>query len=131
MSEVVDVIMHHILLFTQKNVSDKLEECLAFLERAKKLQNGPESAINMEYLKNCVLHYMLSTGVSERLRLYPVIGTILKLTSTEMAKIAASPLHVDSLASSIELADSAWSNIAGFASTSLTGWFGGSDVQQT
>jgi hypothetical protein len=49
----------------------------------RKLQEGPDSAINMEYLKNCVYKYMASNELSEKKRLYPVICTILKLTSQE------------------------------------------------
>ncbi len=111
-------------LRTKSKLNDRLEDCLAFLERAKKLQNGPESATNMEYLKNCVLHYMLSSAVSERLRLYPVIGTILKFTSSEMTKLQECPLHIDEIAASIELASSSWSSITGLASTSFQGIFG-------
>lgn len=94
-------------------MKDKLEDCLAFLERSKKLQNGNDSAVNMEYLKNCILHYMLSDSVSDRLRLYPVIGMILKFTSAETARLKICPLHIDEIAASIEIADSAWNNITG------------------
>ena len=37
----------------------------------------------MEYLKNCVYKYMVSTSASERQRLAPVICTILKFTGAE------------------------------------------------
>lgn len=108
-------------------LTDKLEDCLAFLERSKKLQNGRDSAVNMEYLKNCVLHYMLSDSVSDRLRLYPVIATILKFTTTEQARLKNCPLHVDDIAASIEIADSAWQNISG----TIAGFWGSSSSSTT
>ena len=90
------------------------------MERSKKLQNGEDSAINMEYLKKCVLHYMLSDSISDRLRLYPVIAMLLKFTSAELVRLKHCPLHVDEVASSLEIADTAWQNITG----SLTGLWG-------
>lgn len=69
-------------------LSNKIEELLAFIDRTKRLNDGgPDSTINMEYLKNCIFKYMCSTELSERKRLYPVISTILKLTSQELALI--------------------------------------------
>ena len=59
----------------------------AFLERSQKLQDSPDGAINIEYLKNCVFKYMSSTRRSDRMRLYPVIATILKLTPSEREEI--------------------------------------------
>ena len=98
-------------------MKDKLEDCLAFLERSKKLQSGNDSATNMEYLKNCVFHYMISDSVADRLRLYPVIGMILKFTSAEMLRLKTCPLHVDEVAASLEIADNAWQNISGTLSS--------------
>lgn len=60
---------------------------MAYLERTKQLHEGPDSAINVEYLKNCMLKFMSSSDLSERRRLYPVIATILKLTSQETKAI--------------------------------------------
>lgn len=60
---------------------------MAFLERTKRLHEGPDSAVNMEYLKNCIYRFMATTEISEKLRLFPVISTILKLTSDEQATI--------------------------------------------
>ena len=60
---------------------------MAYLERTKQLHEGPDSAINMEYLKNCMFKFMSSSDLSERRRLYPVIATILKLTGQETKAI--------------------------------------------
>jgi hypothetical protein len=64
-----------------------VEELKAFLDRSKQLHEGPDSATNMEYLKNCVFKFMSSVDASEKRRLYPVIATILKLTSQEMKQV--------------------------------------------
>ena len=71
----------------QRTLSNRVEELLAYLERTKQLREGPDSAINMEYLKNCVFKFMSSSDLSEKRRLYPVIATILKLTGQEMKAI--------------------------------------------
>ena len=43
----------------RKKTESRVEELMAFLERSKKLQgDGPDSAVNMEYLKNCVCRYV-------------------------------------------------------------------------
>ena len=61
---------------------------MAYLDRSKKFQgDGPDSATNTEYLKNCVYRFMATTEHSERRRLAPVISTILKLTSQEKRTI--------------------------------------------
>ena len=67
---------------------------MAYLERIKQ-QDGPDSATNMEYLKNCVFKFMCSVDFSERRRLYPVIATILKLTSQEMLAIENAFLTIE------------------------------------
>lgn len=69
---------------------------MAFLDRTKQLQEGPDSAINMEYLKNCVLKFMATSQLSEKKRLFPVIATILKLTSGEKESITAALNEMDS-----------------------------------
>ena len=68
-------------------LKNRVEELLAFLDRTKQLREGPDSAMNMEYLKNCMLKFMSSSDLSEKRRLYPVIATILKLTAQEMRSI--------------------------------------------
>lgn len=68
-------------------LKNRVEELLAFLDRTKQLHEGPNSATNMEYLKNCILKFMSSSDLSEKRRLYPVIATILKLTSQEMKNV--------------------------------------------
>jgi len=40
----------------------------------------------MEYLKNVVLRYILSSSVAERKRLLPVIGQVIKFTDDETAR---------------------------------------------
>jgi hypothetical protein len=67
----------------------KLDQLTAFLDRSKQLKDGPEAAINIEYLKNCVFKFMSSARRSDRMRLYPVIATILKLTPAEKQEIEA------------------------------------------
>jgi cob(I)alamin adenosyltransferase len=71
----------------QRALQARVEELKAFLDRAKQLHEGPDSATNMEYLKNCVFKFMSSVDASEKRRLYPVIATILKLTSQEMKQV--------------------------------------------
>ena len=72
----------------QKALEGRVEELLAYLDRSKKFQgDGPDTATNTEYLKNCVYRFMASTEHSERKRLAPVISTILKLTSQEKKQI--------------------------------------------
>ena len=66
-----------------------MEELLGYLDRAKNTQEA-DSAINMEYLKTCVYRFMATSDLSERKRLFPVISTILKLTSQERGAISNS-----------------------------------------
>ena len=70
----------------KKKLEIRIEELLAYLDRTKKLQEG-DSAVNMEYLKNCIYRFMSTNEVSEKKRLFPVIATILKLTSSEKKQI--------------------------------------------
>ena len=78
---------------------------MAYLDRSKKFQSdGPDSATNTEYLKNCVYRFMATTEHSERRRLAPVICTILKLTSIErksvdFALLSATNEEMDTIAS--------------------------------
>ncbi|CAN0305733.1 unnamed protein product, partial [Ectocarpus sp. 8 AP-2014] len=46
------------------------------------------AAINLEYLKNCVVGALRTSEPSEHARLLPVITTILKLSEDEAAVIA-------------------------------------------
>jgi hypothetical protein len=72
----------------KRKLEGRVEELLAYLDRSKKFQgDGPDSATNTEYLKNCVYRFMATTEHSERKRLAPVISTILKLTSQEKKAI--------------------------------------------
>ena len=73
-------------LLSKVKLSLKIEQMTAYLERLQQ-QEGPDSGTSMEYLKNCIFKYMSSTHRNERVRLYPVIATILKLTAAERAEI--------------------------------------------
>lgn len=64
----------------------RVEELLGFVDRTQKSTQA-DSAINMEYLKTCVYRFMATTELSERKRLYPVIATLMKLTSQEKGAI--------------------------------------------
>lgn len=68
-------------------MSLRIEEFAAVLERKKGLQESPDSALNVEYLKNCIFRFMATTEHSEKKRLFPVISTILGLTSEEKSTI--------------------------------------------
>jgi hypothetical protein len=71
-----------------KNLHHRINELISYIDRIKHLHDGsPDSNINMEYLKNCIYKYMTSIEVSEKKRLYPVIATILKLTTHEIIMI--------------------------------------------
>ena len=67
-------------------MSARVEELVGYLDRTKKTSDA-DSAVNMEYLKTCVYRFMATTELSERKRLYPVIATIMRLTSQEKATI--------------------------------------------
>lgn len=112
----------------QRTLQARVEELRAYLDRLKQ-QDGPDSATNMEYLKNCVFKFMSSTDFSERRRLYPVISTVLKFTSQEMKAVEAAFREAE--ARDNELQDTI-STIGSFA-TSLWGTaastiLGGSDA---
>eukprot|EP01036_Dinobryon_divergens_P030757 gene30757-40051_t len=113
----------------RKKTQSRVEELLAFLERSKKLQGeGPDSAVNMEYLKNCVCRFMASSysDLSEKQRLYPVISTILKLTAAERkqvelaltAAVQEQSLEINSTLNSIS---STFENLWGWGTTANPG----------
>eukprot|EP00597_Dinobryon_sp_UTEXLB2267_P010045 CAMPEP_0170098556 /NCGR_PEP_ID=MMETSP0020_2-20130122/495_1 /TAXON_ID=98059 /ORGANISM="Dinobryon sp., Strain UTEXLB2267" /LENGTH=829 /DNA_ID=CAMNT_0010321007 /DNA_START=18 /DNA_END=2507 /DNA_ORIENTATION=- len=106
----------------KRKLESKVEELKAFLDRIKKLQDGPDSAINMEYLKNCVFKYMSSNELSEKKRLYPVICTILKLTHHERKMIEAVLLAIEE-PGAVDI-NSTLNNITVFASSSLESLWG-------
>jgi len=87
---------------------------MSYLDRTKRLQD-PDSATNMEYLKNCIYRFMATTENSERRRLYPVISTILKLTSSEKTAIEVA-------LATAEEADP--SNVVSSLSASISSFFG-------
>ena len=98
---------------------------MAFLDRTKKLQEGPDSAINMEYLKNCVVKFMATSQLSEKKRLFPVIATILKLTNVEKDQIvtALDEMHskqdgeINTFGAIGSIAESFW----GYGATAILG----------
>ena len=67
-------------------LSAQREELICFIDRNKQA-SGEASGVNMEYLKNCIIRYMSTIELSEKKRLFPVIATILKLTTAERADI--------------------------------------------
>jgi chromosome segregation ATPase len=69
-----------------KNLQGRIEELQNFLNRSKKSTDS-EAVTNMEYLKNCVCRFMATTEMSEKKRLFPVISTILNLTTSERQQI--------------------------------------------
>lgn len=103
----------------------RLDELLASVERSKTLQPGPETDLNTEYLKKCIYRFMASTEHSEKLRLFPVVSTILKFTPAEV-KLIASVLENESNFSS-EAAISSLSSLAQVSSSWTSMLFGGSD----
>ena len=70
-----------------RRLAGRVEELLAFMGRSKQLQEGSDSAVNMEYLKNCVYKFMATNDFSEKKRLSNVICTILKLTANERERV--------------------------------------------
>jgi len=77
-------------------LSTRVEELLSYLDRTKKSGSDAESAVNMEYLKTCVYRFMASTELSEKKRLYPVISTILRLTTQEKTAIESAMATAES-----------------------------------
>jgi hypothetical protein len=73
----------------KRSLNLRFEEINAYSERNKTLQPNTSTSINMEYLKNCIFRFMISTEHSERIRLYPVVATILKFTPSETSMISS------------------------------------------
>lgn len=71
------------------------DELIAYVQRLKKLHDNPDSAINVEYLKQCVFKFMSTSEVSERRRLGPVIATILNFTAKERSEVEESLLRME------------------------------------
>ena len=101
----------HLAKEEKKKLETRIEELVAYLDRTQKLQEG-DSAVNMEYLKNCIYRFMSTTEVSEKKRLFPVISTILKLTSNEKKQIEIAlaveenPPEVSAIKNMAEIAES-------------------------
>ena len=90
-----------------------MDELVAYVER-NKASISTESAVNMEYLKNCIYRFMASTEYSEKMRLYPVVATILSFTKKE-ADIVAEAIENQLIVSS----DGAIADISAYAVTSF------------
>jgi len=105
----------------KRALKNKLEELISFLDRTKQLNQSPDSAMNMEYLKNCVYKFMCSTEISDRKRLVPVIATILKFTQQEIRQVDASMHIVEEREHEFE---NTISSIGSFATSSLSGLWG-------
>lgn len=71
-----------LLWFSTSNPSS-----LVFDLRVGRMPSGRNAAINLEYLKNCVVGCLRTSEPSEHARLLPVISTILKLSKDEEAII--------------------------------------------
>lgn len=89
----------HKVIEMEKDERNKLQQhcddLMAYLERLKKLHDHPDSAINVEYLKNCIFRFMASVEDSERKRLCPVIATILNFTPREKAAVEENLMRID------------------------------------
>ncbi|CAM9418029.1 unnamed protein product [Scytosiphon promiscuus] len=72
----------------QAQLEKQLEAALLDKKRLQDLDSGRNAAINLEYLKNCVVGALRTSEPSEHARLLPVITTILKLSEDEAAVIA-------------------------------------------
>ncbi|CAN0279342.1 unnamed protein product [Laminaria digitata] len=72
----------------QAQLESQLEAALLDKKRLQDLDSGRNAAINLEYLKNCVVGCLRTSEPSEHARLLPVITTILKLSREEAEIIA-------------------------------------------
>eukprot|EP00903_Cladosiphon_okamuranus_P007670 g7438.t1 len=72
----------------QARLEKQLEAALLDKKRLQDLDSGRNAAINLTYLKNCVVGCLRTSEPSEHARLLPVITTILKLSEDEAAAIA-------------------------------------------
>ena len=86
-------IMQHIE--DKARLSSRIEELETFLNRSKKSVDS-DAVTNMEYLKALVFRFMATSEVSEKKRLFPVIATILNLTSAEKGKVEIAIMELES-----------------------------------
>ena len=87
---------------------------MSFLERTKKLHDGPDSLVNMELLKTCVYKFMISADVKDKIRLSNVICTILKLTNEEKNEVM---IILEKELHQIKGVDESLTNLATFATS--------------
>lgn len=78
-------------LHAQREASAKLQNELEalknFASRQEALSGDQNSAVNFEYLKNCVFRFMVTKDQSEQRRVSPVIATILQFTTEERQEV--------------------------------------------
>merc|ERR1711892_853959 len=67
-----------------EKLTDVLKEEIRICQRSEERHNHIE---HLEYVKNVILKFLTLTGAQERVRLIPVLQTILKLKKEEVAKI--------------------------------------------
>ncbi|CAM9884936.1 unnamed protein product, partial [Discosporangium mesarthrocarpum] len=79
----------------QVQLERQLESALLAKNRMQGLDSGHNAAVNLEYLKNCVVRCLQTSEPSEHTRLLPVISTILKLSKEEDEAISK---HIQSRA---------------------------------
>ena len=73
-----------------RQLQEKMDELRAYMDRNKQSRaSEAEMHVSNEYLKNVVFHFMSATQRADKMRLMPVIGTILKFTEKELRSIAA------------------------------------------
>lgn len=91
--EISEVTRH---LLKEKNqrvqLEQRVDELSTFIDRTRK-QNGDSEfsseGTGMEYMRNVVHGFMCSTDTAEKMRLVPVISTIMKYTPSQQRAIAA------------------------------------------
>ncbi len=104
---------------------------MAYLERTRRLIEGPDATVSTEYLKTCVYRFMIATDPMDRVRLGRVITALLNLTSQECAETEhaltkeAEKVHLgmdESLSTIASFATSSWETLFGtpFANSNNT-----------
>ena len=58
------------------------------MESAQQDTKNTQNVVNIEYLKSCIYRYMVTTEISEQVRIVPVISTLLQFTVKEKELIA-------------------------------------------
>ena len=98
----------------KSKLNDRIEELETFLNRSKKSVDQ-DAVTNMEYLKALIFRFMATREVSEKKRLFPVIATILNLTSAERGKVEMAIAELES--------DAALGDVVNQSITTITNLF--------